>query len=144
MTEAIEVVVNKTINAPASKAWKTLSSFRNIESISPIESSEVTGEGVGAERTCNLPNEGGIIYEVLNKVENSTMEMQYEITQGPFPIEGYISDIKVEALGDSDCKITWGSQFSTNEESKVEMINLFEGFYNEIISQLEIKIQNQN
>lgn len=135
-----EVLVDKTIQIPASKAWATLSSFRNIEAISPIERSETIGEGAGATRTCYLPD-GAAIHEVLNKVEDSTMEMQYKITEGPFPISGYVSDVKVEALGDSSCKVTWGCQFETDEESKPAMIELFNGFYNVIIDNLEATYQ---
>lgn len=138
-----EVIVNKTIRVPASKVWATLSSFRNIEAISPIERSETIGEGAGATRTCFMPD-GSAIYEVLNKVENETMEMQYKITKGPFPITGYVSDVKVEAIGDSSCKVTWGCQFETSEETKLEMIKLFDGFYNVIIDSLETMIQSQN
>lgn len=138
-----EVIVNKTIQVPASKAWSALSSFRNIEAISPIEKSETIGEGPGATRTCYMPD-GATIYEVLNKVEDATMEMQYKITEGPFPISGYVSDVKVEAIGDSSCKITWGCQFETEEANKPAMIELFEGFYNVIIDSLGTMIQNKN
>lgn len=138
-----EVIVSKTVQIEASKAWATLSSFRNIEAISPIERSETIGEGSGATRTCYMPD-GAAIYEVLDKVDNATMEMQYKITKGPFPITGYVSNVKVEAVGNSNCKITWGCQFETSEESKAAMIELFEGFYNVIIDSLESKIQNQN
>lgn len=138
-----EVTVNKTIQIPASKAWTTLSSFRNIEAISPIEKSETIGEGAGATRTCYMPD-GAAIYEVLEKVEHATMKMQYKITEGPFPISGYVSDIKIEAIGDSSCKVTWGCRFETEETNKPAMIELFEGFYNVIIDSLESSIQNQN
>lgn len=138
-----EVVVSKTIQVPANKAWETLSSFRNIEAISPIERSETIGEGEGATRTCFMPD-GAEIHEVLNKIENSAMEMQYEITKGPFPISGYLSDIKVEATEESSCKVTWGCEFETNEQTESAMTELFEGFYNVIIDNLESTIQNQN
>ena len=138
-----EVTVNKTIQIPASKAWTTLSSFRNIEAISPIEKSETIGEGTGATRTCYMPD-GAAIYEVLEKVEHTAMEMQYKITEGPFPISGYVSDIKVESIGDSSCKVTWGCEFKTEESNKPAMIELFEGFYNVIIDSLESSIQIQN
>ena len=131
-----EVVVSKTIQGQASKAWSTLSSFRNIEAISPIERSETIGEGAGATRTCYMPD-GSTIHEVLERVEDSTMELQYKITEGPFPITGYVSNVKVEASGESNCKVTWGCEFDTNEETKEDMINLFEGFYNVIIDNLE-------
>ncbi len=138
-----EVVVSKTIQVPASKAWAMLSSFRNIEAISPIERSETVGEGAGATRTCYMPD-GAAIYEVLDKVEHSTMEMQYKITEGPFPITGYVSKVKVEDTGNSNSKVTWGCQFETNEESKAAMTELFEGFYHVIIDSLEKMIQSQN
>jgi hypothetical protein len=138
-----KVNVSKTIQVPAAKAWSTLSSFRNIEAISPIERSETVGEGVGAKRTCYLPD-GAAIYEVLNKMESDTMEMQYKITEGPFPVTGYVSDIKVKALGDSSCNITWECEFSSEDEAKDAMTELFSGFYNVIIDSLETMIQSQN
>lgn len=138
-----EVTVNKTIQVPASKAWEALSSFRNIEDISPIERSETVGHGAGATRTCFMPD-GAAIHEVLNKVEDASMEMQYKITEGPFPVTGYVSDVKVKALGDSACSISWGCQFTTEEATKAPMVELFEGFYNVIIDNLETKIQSQN
>lgn len=138
-----EVVVSKTIQVPANKAWSTLSSFRNIEAISPIERSETIGEGAGATRTCYMPD-GATIYEVLDMVDNATMEMQYKITEGPFPVTGYVSNVKVEATGNSSCKITWSCQFDTNEETKAAMVQLFEGFYHVIIDSLESTIQSQN
>lgn len=138
-----EVVVSKTIEVPASNAWTLLSSFRNIEAISPIERSETIGEGEGATRTCYMPD-GAMIYEVLNSVDNSTMEMQYKITEGPFPITGYVSDVKVESTGEASCKVTWGCQFESEKETEPAMIELFEGFYNVIISSLETLIKNQN
>ncbi|MDG1804422.1 SRPBCC family protein [Flavicella sp.] len=138
-----EVVVSKRIQVPANKVWSTLSSFRNIEAISPIERSETVGEGAGAKRTCYMPD-GAMIHEVLEKVNNNSMEMQYKITEGPFPITGYVSNVKVEALENSGSKVTWGSQFETNEETKAAMIELFEGFYHVIIDSLESMILSQN
>ena len=138
-----EVVVSKTIKVPAHKAWSTLSSFRNIEAISPIERSETIGEGAGATRTCYMPD-GAKISEVLDKVDNATMEMQYKITEGPFPITGYVSNVKVESTDNSSCKVTWGCQFDTTEENKAAMTDLFEGFYNVIIDSLEKMIQSEN
>ena len=44
-----EVIVSKQIKVQAEKAWGNLVSFRGIEHISPIEKSETTGEGEGAE-----------------------------------------------------------------------------------------------
>lgn len=138
-----EVIVSKSINVSAEKAWEKLSSFRGIEEFSPIEKSETVGQGVGATRTCYLPD-GAAIYEVLEEVEDERMEIQYKITEGPFPIKGYVSNVKVEKTGAGSCKITWGCEFETEPDTKDEMIKLFEGFYHTIIDGLESLITNQN
>ncbi len=136
-----EVVVSKQINAVAVDVWDKLVSFRGIEEFSPIEKSVTQGEGEGATRTCYLPD-GAAIHEVLDKVDNTKMEMQYQITEGPFPISGYLSTVKVEATGNNSCKVTWGSEFET--EAEIEMVKLFEGFYNVIIDSLETLVNSQN
>lgn len=136
-----EVIVNKTINVSAQKAWEALSSFRGIENYSPIEKSVTEGNGPGATRTCYLPD-GAAIHEVLNFTNNDVMEMQYKITDGPFPIEDYVSTIKVSPVGDNSSKLTWGCEFTSEETVKTEMENLFSGFYNTIIDALEGYLNN--
>ncbi len=138
-----EVIVSKSIQVPAGKAWEKLSSFRGIEEFSPIQRSETIGEGAGATRTCYMPD-GAAIHEILEEVENERMEMQYKITEGPFPITGYVSTVKVERVGEQSCKITWGCEFESAEEVKGEMIELFEGFYHIILDSLENLIKNKN
>lgn len=136
-----EVIVNKSINAPAEKAWEALSSFRGIENYSPIEKSVTEGIGAGATRICYLPD-GAAIHEVLNYANNDAMEMQYKITEGPFPIQGYLSTIKVSPVNENSCKITWDCEFESAEEVKAEMEKVFGGFYNVIIDQLEGYLNN--
>ena len=70
--------------------------------------------------------------------------LSHKITKGPFPISGYISDVKVEAVGDNSCKVTWGCQFETEEANIPAMTELFNGFYNVIIEGLETMIKSQN
>lgn len=136
-----EVIVSKSIKVPAKNAWLALSSFRGIENYSPIEKSETKGAGAGATRTCFMPD-GAAIHEVLNFAENDKMEMQYKITDGPFPITGYVSDVKVSAIDNDHCKITWGCEFDSSEDVKDDMEKLFGGFYNVIIDSLESYLKN--
>ena len=138
-----EIIVNKSIKIPARTAWNKLSSFKGIEEYSPIERSVTEGSGAGATRTCYLPD-GAAINEVLDSVEDASMEMQYSITAGPFPIKGYVSTVKVESTGDNSCKITWGCEFECEVEVEKDMIKLFEGFYNVIIDSLENLVNNEN
>lgn len=106
-----KVNVTKSIQVPASSAWEKLASFRGIEAFSPIERSITTGEGPGAKRTCYMPD-GAAIYETLNSLEAQDMEMQYSITEGPFPITGYVSNIKVSRIDPNNCNISWGAALS--------------------------------
>lgn len=137
-----EVIVNKNINVSADKAWANISSFKGIENWSPIEKSETHGNGAGAKRTCYI--NGAPINETLNSVEDVKMELEYQIDEGPFPIQGYVSTMKVEATGADTCKVTWGCEFVPNDGAKEEMINLFNGFYKGSLEALEGYIQGQN
>ena len=138
-----EVVVSKEIAVSAAKVWEKLSSFKGIEEFSPIERSVTQGQGEGAKRTCYMPD-GAAIHEVLSRLDAPTMEMEYKILEGPFPIEGYQSTIKVQQLLENRCKVTWGCQFVCDASVEKEMSSLFEGFYHVIIDGLEGLIKNQN
>lgn len=135
------VIVSKPINVSAEKTWAALSSFRGIENYSPIERSETQGEGAGATRTCYLPD-GAAIHEILNFAENDKMEMQYIITEGPFPVTNYVSDVKVSAIDSDSCKVTWGCEFESAPEAKEEMEKLFGGFYEVMLGSLEGYLKN--
>lgn len=137
-----KINVTKSINVPASKAWAKIASFRGIENFSPIERSEVVGEGVGAKRTCYLPD-GAAINEKLVKVEEAEKTIQYTITNGPFPIEGYLSTVEISEYG-SGCRISWTAQYEVEDENKDAMEGLFTGFYNVIIDSLETLIHAEN
>ena len=135
------VSVTKSINVSAAKAWAELSSFRGIENYSPIAKSVTNGEGAGATRTCTMPD-GAEIAEVLNSVDNDNMHFQYAITEGPFPVSGYVSDVNVKATADDACEITWACSFDSEAEVEGQMKELFGGFYNVIIEGLEGHINN--
>jgi len=131
-----KVSVSKQINVPAKKVWNALSSFRGIENYSPIASSTTSGKGKGATRTCVMPD-GAKINEILNFADDSKMEMQYIITDGPFPITNYVSDVKVTEVDPTISNVTWECTFESSSEVEEEMKSLFVGFYNVIIESLE-------
>lgn len=135
------VSVTKSINVSSEKAWDQLSSFRGIENYSPIERSVTNGNGEGATRTCYMPD-GAAIDEVLSMVNNDTKQFQYKITEGPFPVTGYLSTVSVKSLSDNSCEITWAADFETAQENEAAMKELFGGFYNVIIESLESYINN--
>ena len=135
-----QVNVTKTINVTAKDAWATISSFEGIEKFSPVARSVKIGDGVGALRSCFLPDDAEI-KEELTGLNNDTMHLQYIITSGPFPIEDYVSDVQVKAISDTTCEVSWSSQFTVNGAPEEDMIGLFEGFYNAIMQGLEELLQ---
>ena len=132
-----QVNVTQKINVPASKSWSTISSFEGIENFSPVAKSVKIGDGVGALRSCFLPDNAEIKEELI-ALDNDNMHLQYIITSGPFPIEGYVSDVVVKKVGENSSEVSWSSKFYVNEGvSESDMIGLFEGFYNAIMEGLE-------
>ncbi|MCT4622660.1 MAG: SRPBCC family protein [Schleiferiaceae bacterium] len=134
------VNVTKTINVSATEAWNNLSSFKGIEQYSPIASSVTEGEGEGMKRTCTMPD-GANIFEVLTKKDSATKEMQYIITEGPFPFTDYVSTVKISG-DDNSATINWSCEFNAAEENQKPMQELLGGFYNVIIEGLESHINN--
>ncbi|MBL4594008.1 MAG: SRPBCC family protein [Flavobacteriales bacterium] len=134
------VSVTKSINVSANDAWAKLAAFGGIEHFSPIEKSITEGEGVGAKRTCIMPD-GAEINEVLNKLDNDNMHLEYEILTGPFPMTDYISDVNVKVIDAENCEITWSSNFNPNEGAEDQMNEILNGFYNTMIDGLETLIK---
>ena len=130
------VKVVKQINSQPAKVWQELSSFRGIEKYSPIASSTTMGVGKGSKRTCVMPD-GAEINEILNFAKNDKMEMQYIITDGPFPVTDYVSNVKITQINAHKSEVSWDCNFNSSPEVAEEMKNLFSGFYNVIIDNLE-------
>ena len=130
------VNVTKSINVSANDAWEKLAAFGGIEHFSPIEKSILEGQGPGAKRTCIMPD-GAEINEVLNKLDNENMHLEYEILSGPFPMTDYISDVNVKALDADNCEITWSSNYNPAEGAEEQMKEILNGFYHTMIDGLE-------
>jgi len=131
-----KVNVTKTINATTQEIWATISSFEGLENFSPVARSVKTGEGVGALRSCFLPDDAEI-KEELTILDNEKMHLQYIITSGPFPVEGYVGDVTVKTINDTSCEVSWTSSFTVKGAPEADMIGLFDGFLNAIMEGLE-------
>ena len=107
------VHVKKAIDVPAKKAWAKLSSFSGIEEFSPIASSEVKGQGVGAKRTCTMPD-GSKIYEVMNEMDNDKMHMQYAVLSGHDPIRNYVNDVDIKNSDNITGEVSGKYRFNAN------------------------------
>jgi len=127
------VTVKGTINVPADVIWKTLSSFRDVEKYIPlIKSSTVEGSGVGAKRTCIIPNqsgEEGKVEEELKSFDNGSKTFSYSITSSPLPLVNYLSTVKVKDLGNEKCEVEWSSTFEPKGMAEEEVAKMMNDIY---------------
>lgn len=130
------ISVNQIINIPAAPAWEMLSGFARIEEFSPIAKSKVEGEGVGAKRTCIMPD-GTEIKEVLTKLDHDLMEMVCEIIDSPLPVESHKVNVQVTPKGADSCEVHYESSYQVEQQQEEEIMQLLQGVYIEIIHGLE-------
>ncbi len=127
------VTVKGTINVPADVIWKTLSSFRDVEKYIPlIKTSTVEGSGVGAKRTCIIPNQSGEeekIEEELKSFDNDSKTFSYSITSSPLPLVNYLSTVKVKDLGNEKCEVEWSSTFEPKGMAEEEVAKMMNDIY---------------
>ena len=127
------VTAKDTINAVADEVWKTLSSFRNVEKYIPmVKSTTVVGSGVGAKRTCIVPNESGgegKIEEELKSLDNDAKTFSYSITSSPLPLVNYLGTVKVKDLGNGRCEVEWSSTFEPKGMPEEEVAKMIKDIY---------------
>ncbi len=128
---------SKTINAPANRVWETVSAFSGIERFLPlIAKSTAVGSGVGATRTCELPD-GAQLHERLEKLDDQSRSLTYSIVESPLPIENYLSTIEVSDAGDGKSTVTWSSTFDAPADQEPAMLEMLSGAYASGIDGLE-------
>ena len=118
-----------TLNVASKDLWATLSQFSGIHDWHPmIASSTIEGEGVGATRTCTMPD-GGELIETLLAVDEENMKMTYNITSSPLPVSGYEGTMAVKDLGDGTSELHWSSVFAVPDEAKEEILATMDMVY---------------
>ncbi len=132
----VHINVTKQIQSPAGAAWGKIAAFSGIEDYSPIAKSVVEGQGVGAKRTCIMPDNAEI-HESLSLLDHERMRLEYEMISGPFPIKNYKGKVAVRALSGSTCEVSWGAEFELDGAGESDIRPIFEGFYTATIEGLE-------
>ncbi|MCC7252406.1 SRPBCC family protein [Hyphomicrobium sp.] len=107
VTESVE------INAPADKVWEVVGNFQDMGWHPAFVKTEGKGGNeVGATRVLTLEN-GGQIFEKLNKYDAEGKTLSYEITEVDVkvvPVTNYSAHFTVTADGDKS-KVEWRSAF---------------------------------
>lgn len=118
-----------TIPASADDVWQTVRDFGAIdEYVPPIANAELSGEGIGAERTLTL-EDGAQVVERLEGLDEDTRTLRYSIVEGPLPVEKYESAFTVEEIDGSTCEVTWSSEFDVVDAPEEDVTATFAELY---------------
>ncbi len=114
----IEVKESIEIKAPASKVWALVGNYGDLGAWHPaFAKTEITGgenNVVGAKRLLTI-KDGGTVNETLTALDNNAMSMTYIITESVLPLRDYTATLKVDAMGDDKCVVTWSSNFKRKD-----------------------------
>lgn len=117
------------IPASADTVWQLVRDFGAIdEYVPPIAHAELSGEGIGAQRTLSLAD-GGRVVEQLDARDDEARSLRYSMVDSPLPVENYEGTMSVDALDDSACRVTWASEFDVVDAPEAEVASTFAELY---------------
>jgi len=116
-----EVLRALEIRAPADEVWTTIADFAAVESYSPrVARCELEGaDGPGQLRHLTL-QDGTLTTSRLISIDPAERSMRYAILVTALPLADYTSTIRVDALTDTRCNVTWASRFEPSGASLEE------------------------
>lgn len=113
------LVVSETVdlNVPAATVWKTVGDFGAADRyLAVVERCDLERHGDGTERLLHLKG-GGTVRERLVLSSNDDQALRYTIVDSPLPVNDYVSTVRVDALDDDHCRVTWASTFDARDAS---------------------------
>jgi len=115
----MKVNITTTIDAPAENIWKTIRSYDNVESWSPlVTSSTITGTDEGCERVCQVQfgNQQAELVENLDLVDEENKTFKISITKAPPPFGGQQITFQVKSLDDNKAELLISTEVADDNE----------------------------
>ncbi|MFE4359170.1 SRPBCC family protein [Kitasatospora sp. NPDC056800] len=121
--------VSRTVPATPEKVWALIGGFDALPDWLPYIPESTASEG-GRVRSLKNP-EGDVIVERLVDFNETERQYSYAILQAPFPVDGYVSTIRVHAVpGRADlAEVQWSGRFNPVGATEQEVVDLFTGIY---------------
>ena len=119
----MKVNITKTIDAPAENIWKTIRSYDNVESWSPlVTSSTITGTDEGCERVCQVQfgDQQAELVENLDLVDEENKTIKISITKAPPPFGGQQITFQVKSLDDNKAELLISTEVADGNEQAVK------------------------
>ncbi|MGW1848076.1 SRPBCC family protein [Streptomyces sp. NPDC001966] len=121
--------VSRIVPASPDKVWNLIGGFDALPDWLPYIPESVAVEG-GRVRRLKNP-EGDVIIERLVDFNETERHYSYAILQAPFPVNGYVSTIRVHTVPGRDdiAEVQWSGRFNPDNATEAEVVELFTGIY---------------
>ncbi|MFD7529847.1 MULTISPECIES: SRPBCC family protein [unclassified Streptomyces] len=121
--------VSRIVPASPEKVWSLIGGFDALPDWLPYIPESVAVEG-GRVRRLKNP-EGDVIIERLVDFNETERQYSYAILQAPFPVNGYVSTIRVHTVPGRDdiAEVQWSGRFNPDNATEAEVVELFTGIY---------------
>ena len=124
-----KVVVTESLPVSADELWKRVGGIGSLSDWHPgILKSEVSGEGVGAIRTCQLAS-GATLVERIQEINDAERYYVYAMQESPLPIKNYVATLRVREGEGGGSVIEWSSEFDADGVPEGELIARLETAY---------------
>ena len=137
-----EVRVTEQIAASAAKVWELIHDFGDLSKwAAGIERCEVSGQGVGAVRTLEIPG-GGSIKERLESFDDAARSFSYSMLEPiPLPLKNYLATVQISEDGPERCTIDWSGSFDPAGAPEEQTAKMIRGSYTGSIASIKKKLE---
>ncbi|MFI1834282.1 SRPBCC family protein [Streptomyces olivaceoviridis] len=121
--------VSRIVPASPDKVWSLIGGFDALPDWLPYIPESTALEG-GRVRRLKNP-EGEVIIERLVDFNEAERHYSYAILQAPFPVNGYVSTLRVHAIPGEEnaAEVQWSGRFNPDGATENEVVDLFTGIY---------------
>ncbi|ALO99781.1 XoxI [Streptomyces hygroscopicus subsp. limoneus] len=121
--------VSRIVPASPDKVWSLIGGFDALPDWLPYIPDSTALEG-GRVRRLKNP-EGEVIIERLVDFNEAERHYSYAILQAPFPVNGYVSTLRVHAVPGEEnaAEVQWSGRFNPDGATENEVVELFTGIY---------------
>ena len=116
---------SKAFDVSADAMWDRVGDFHRLQTWLPgIEKEEKVDDGTARRLTMN-----GGMQMVEKLLDQSEKQYTYTISEGPLPIQNYVSTLRVRGAGDNACVVEWESEFDPVGITDEQAVSIIEAIY---------------
>ncbi|OXS37352.1 SRPBCC family protein [Streptomyces sp. XY006] len=123
--------VSRIVPASPDEVWSLIGGFDSLPDWLPYIPESTALEGGRVRRLKNA--EGEVITERLVDFNETERHYSYVILQAPFPVDGYVSTLRVHTVPGEEnaAEVQWSGRFNPDGAAENEVVDLFTGIYHD-------------